>query len=303
MSWHFSRALVAEYSAASCSGGALCAPLSGSHTLLGFCSSDKTMEFFRRSRSGMTFEPLTEDRGEALLTLFLADSHAKTSAPQARAQASTASAPACGGKWQGLLARYDPVSCSWKTPQCSLFADSEPSLETWPRWGSMRNGECWERIPSVPTTSENESGYWPTPTADSVTERTQRYAQDGMPLTAAVRMFPTATATAYKGWSPNHNRADSDDRLDYTVEREAFLLGQTTPPKRLNPDWVEWLIGWPIGHTALKPLETDKFREWQRQHGGCSMSGEVDPNRPQESAQTEHPRHFMSPLLGTMIDK
>ena len=24
----------------------------------------------------------------------------------------------------------------------------------------------------------------------------------------------------------------------------------------LNPDWVEWLMGYPIGHTELKPLET-----------------------------------------------
>jgi len=109
---------------------------------------------------------------------------------------------------------------------------------------------------------------WPTPTVDSKTERTKRYSQGGMPLTAAVhaKTYPTATATAYKGWSPNHNRASTDDRLDYTVERESFQPGQQTPPMRLNPYWVEWLMGWPIGQTALKPLETDKFREWQQQH-------------------------------------
>ena len=83
---------------------------------------------------------------------------------------------------------------------------------------------------------------------------------------SARKMYPTATATAYKGWSPNHNRADTDDRLDYTVEREGFQPGQQTPPMRLNPNWVEWLMGWPIGQTALKPLETDKFQEWQQQH-------------------------------------
>jgi hypothetical protein len=61
----------------------------------------------------------------------------------------------------------------------------------------------------------------------------------------------------------------TDDRLDYTIEREGFSPGQKTPPKRLNPDWVEWLMGWPIGQTALKPLETGKYREWLQQHGGC----------------------------------
>lgn len=35
----------------------------------------------------------------------------------------------------------------------------------------------------------------------------------------------------------------------------------------LNPNWEEWLMGWPIGHTALKPLETDKLAEWYRWHG------------------------------------
>ena len=35
----------------------------------------------------------------------------------------------------------------------------------------------------------------------------------------------------------------------------------------LNPPWVEWLMGWPIGWTDLKPLETDKFRKWLQLHG------------------------------------
>ena len=34
----------------------------------------------------------------------------------------------------------------------------------------------------------------------------------------------------------------------------------------LNPTWVEWLMGWPLEWTDLKPLETDKFQEWQQQH-------------------------------------
>jgi len=34
----------------------------------------------------------------------------------------------------------------------------------------------------------------------------------------------------------------------------------------LNPTWVEWLMGWPLEWTDLKPLETDKFQQWQQQH-------------------------------------
>jgi hypothetical protein len=36
----------------------------------------------------------------------------------------------------------------------------------------------------------------------------------------------------------------------------------------LNPMWVEWLMGWPLGWTDLKPLETDKFQKWLDEHGG-----------------------------------
>jgi hypothetical protein len=35
----------------------------------------------------------------------------------------------------------------------------------------------------------------------------------------------------------------------------------------LNPMWVEWLMGWPLGWTDLKPLETDRFQKWQGEHG------------------------------------
>jgi hypothetical protein len=35
---------------------------------------------------------------------------------------------------------------------------------------------------------------------------------------------------------------------------------------QLNPSWVEWLMGWPIGWTDLKPLVTGKFRSVQPWH-------------------------------------
>ena len=37
----------------------------------------------------------------------------------------------------------------------------------------------------------------------------------------------------------------------------------------LNPLWVEWLMGWPIGWTDLKPLEKDRFQQWLRSFGDC----------------------------------
>jgi hypothetical protein len=37
---------------------------------------------------------------------------------------------------------------------------------------------------------------------------------------------------------------------------------------QLNPDWVEWLMGWPIGWTDCEPLGTDRFLLWWSLHGG-----------------------------------
>lgn len=48
---------------------------------------------------------------------------------------------------------------------------------------------------------------------------------------------------------------------------EDVAYSEVSSGGRLNPEWVEWLMGWPIGHTALKPLETDRYQEWLRWHG------------------------------------
>lgn len=37
----------------------------------------------------------------------------------------------------------------------------------------------------------------------------------------------------------------------------------------LNPLWVEWLMGWPIGWTGLDALATDKFQWWLQSHTRC----------------------------------
>ena len=34
------------------------------------------------------------------------------------------------------------------------------------------------------------------------------------------------------------------------------------------PELPEWLMGWPIGWTDCEPLEMDRFRAWQQEHGG-----------------------------------
>ena len=35
---------------------------------------------------------------------------------------------------------------------------------------------------------------------------------------------------------------------------------------QLNPEWVAWLMGWPIGWASSMPLETAKFQQWFNSH-------------------------------------
>ena len=141
---------------------------------------------------------------------------------------------------------------------------------TLPRWGLMLAGELFPQpIPAL-ITSEKGSGYWQTPVADDSAERTKgKWNSRGEPkLSAEVKMWPTPCASASKGSSPaaltrKDGKDRSGDRLDHAVM--SLHNGQ------LNPEWTEWLMGWPIGHTGLRPLETDRFREFMRQHSNCCL--------------------------------
>jgi hypothetical protein len=34
-----------------------------------------------------------------------------------------------------------------------------------------------------------------------------------------------------------------------------------------NPPYLEWVMGWPLDWTDIRPLGMDRFHEWQQQHG------------------------------------
>ena len=64
----------------------------------------------------------------------------------------------CGEKWRGSFVKYDPDSSLWRTHQCSLLGDLDEFLETWPQWGLMRDGECWEQQTLAQTISVTAFG-------------------------------------------------------------------------------------------------------------------------------------------------
>jgi hypothetical protein len=233
MSWLYSQVLVAEYSEANSLAGAPSALSSASPTPQAYSSPDRMTAFSRLSRFGMTFAPLTDDHGEAVLTWFLAGFLAKTSARQGKERALTEPEADFGARWLESFARWDRATSSWKTPQCSLLADLDVFSETWPRWGMMRAGECSEQSMPVRTTNEKESGLWRSPCA---------------------RDWKGTTA----------NTTYDQGRAQYIQLTEGGSVSGTIYP---NPITYEALMGWPLGWTDLKPLETDKFRQWQHSHG------------------------------------
>jgi len=257
MSWLFSQVLVEEYLGDTYSDGEQSALSNGNNTQLAYLPQDKMTDFSRLSRFGMMFKPLTESLGEELLMSYRAGSHAKTFLPQEKAQELTVNGQECGEKWQGSFAKFDPNMSMWKTHQCSLIEDWEQFSEIWPTWGSMRNGECWERQTLGLNTTEREFGLLPdnekffhTPTTGSSGGSNSRKAMVKRGVT-----WPTPTTGTGGG-----NAGGSG------VRRTAKENG-TYVPSSINPNLQEWLMGWPQDWTEIKPLETDKYRKWRQLHG------------------------------------
>lgn len=264
MSWLFSQALVEEYSEGICSDGEPFAQLNVMPTPHKFWRNDKTIDCSSLSRFGLTLRLLTEAHGGELLMSYLAGFHARTSAQQEKGLGSTESEADCGGTWQGSFAKFDLDSFSWKTVQYSLLGGSDEFSGIWPRWGSMRSGVLYLRPIPARTICENESGLWQTPVADDTVERKSgKWNSRGEPkLSAEVKLFPTPCARDYRGIGRS--------RLERTGSKAGECLPQVVGGL-LNPTWVEWLMGWPIGWTELEPLEMGKFQEWRQQHGVISQ--------------------------------
>jgi hypothetical protein len=289
MSWLFSQVLVEEYLGDISLDGEQSVQSSGNPIPQAYCAPDKMTAFSRLSRFGMTYKPLTDDLGEELLMSYRAGFHAKISQQQEKELASKESEAQCGEKWRGSFTKYDPDSSLWRTHQCSLLGDLEPFSETWPQWGLMRNGECWEQTTLAQTIRGTESGSeqnWPTPTAtdymgakqNGIESRNGRYVRTslttgvkfGAKLTDAVNLevkkkFPTPKLSDYKDRG-NMSNPSIQRRAAKGKQMDLSMVAHPTSGQ-LNPTWVEWLMGWPLGWTELKPLETDKSLSVLPLHG------------------------------------
>ena len=240
MSWHYLRELEGESLEDICSGGELLQPLKSKITHAEFYCNGKLMDSYLDSLYGMTFAPLMGNLGEqksmSSQEVFLV----RTSQSEEKAMDLREKDQVCGERWQGLLAKYDPIMSLWRTPQCSLLEDLEQSLETWSNWGSMLNGVCWEETMPNYLTEENEFGCWlPTMSVS-------------MKNGAASKRY--LNSKEYRGSMPMEWIRTSKDCAQY-----------------FHPDYAELLMDFPIKWTDLKPLAMDKFQSWRQQHGESSQ--------------------------------
>ena len=183
MSWLFSRGLVEASLQDNCWDGDASAQSNMTPTPQAFLWRGKTTDAWRRFPSGMTCEILTADRGEELLTWFRAASPARTSPAPGKASGSAGSVPACGAKWRELSVKFNPDSCSWRTVRCLFPEDLDWSSLTLPDWGSLHDGELWERTTQALPTEGSESGCWVgTQLAhESTTGRSAEFAEGRIP--------------------------------------------------------------------------------------------------------------------------
>jgi hypothetical protein len=241
MSYTYLQAQGEESSADSFSAIIPYAPSKSTSTAERSCSNVNAMESCHGSPYGMMSPPSMARRGKAKSMSSAAGSRAKTSHALEKALDSTESEAVCGRKWRESSAKWDRDSSSWKTHRC-LWEEVLPwSSVTLPAWGMMLDGECWERLTSVPPIIGNESGYLPT-------------------LRASV-------ATHGVCWK----RAEAGDHRSQIEDFLAWLSlnngGRRVSGRTVNPDFADWLMVWPIGWSDCEPLAMDKFQQWLHSHG------------------------------------
>ena len=167
-----------------------------------------------------------------------------------------------------------------------------PYSGTYTRAGMMRNGIVFRRQPLVPLTDVTGFSLWPTPTVmdhlENLNPRKDATATRSILLSQKVRMWPTPLSTdALKCPSDSLTRFVQDElKISFRKSRTRkyptptsrdWRTGSQNQEKRchlndivsvkeknngkLNPGWVEWLMGFPIGWTELNASETQSSRK------------------------------------------
>jgi hypothetical protein len=151
-----------------------------------------------------------------------------------------------------------------------------------PNHGSNSKGP--HNLKEVALTGWKPGMMWPTPQAHNAKETNapNEYLRNTPSLTALVHLRSanenTAATEEGRNFWPTPRTPSGGPDNSSTQKRPSGHQGTTNLQGavggKLNPTWVEWLMGWPLGWTDLRPLATAKFLSWQQQHG-VSLSEET----------------------------
>jgi hypothetical protein len=300
MSWHYLQEQAGESLEDICSDGVPLPPLRSKITHAAFYSNGKLTASYLDSLSGTTCKPSMANRGEAKSMSSAEDFPAPTFLVQEKGQESKAKNLGCGQRWRELYQKYDPALCSWRTHQCLWDEDLQESSATLPKSGMMQDGILLEPTTQVRHRSAKDFG--------SLRKLNQERAQSeqrtgGFVARADLESLRDAGATMENGYvgiaesihthsimrngtvavgaaPAMWNTPQANEDAAGTPEGDMQKMLGNNPLIRgvckdhwkrgtLNPEWVEWLMGWPIGWTDLKPLGMDKcqlVRPWHGQY-------------------------------------
>ena len=245
MTWvHLQESVCSQASAESTSGSDSpghstepSATSSGTPTASKSCKPESETDTLMTPPYGTTLPHSTGDRGVDAWIASLAASPARISHAQASGQGSKASAQASGGSSPGSLARWDRDSRCWRTCQ-ALDGICDPSCQNCDDWDMQFLAKPLPQPPS-----------WVRVIFDG--------ALSSLPSDVIARPFlPTPTHTINGG-----NRGGSKGRTGaYRPSVYRILNAYLGGP--CHPAFFDWLMGVPIGWTALEPLATPSYQQW-----------------------------------------
>jgi len=135
----------------------------------------------------------------------------------------------------------------------------------------MLNGVSYPQPNAERRISATGSGFIATPTA-----KANQLSPSMMKHASCRKMLPTPSTVDDGAFFNTSLGAQAQPRPTLGAMAKHNLWPMTDPAMgviqaggKLNPTWVEWLMGWPLGWTDLKPLAMDKFQQWLEQHGPC----------------------------------
>ncbi len=154
----------------------------------------------------------------------------KTLAMPGNAQASMERGQDSGVNTSEPLCSFDPATSSWRWDEYS---------ETWPRAGMMRNGKCYPRERLEHLTDENESGFWPTP------QKMDGQMKLVLSRVNMLRAGITIHEAPGKCSGGNSQLRDWCAAFPVGVPLSELLPILDSITGMLNPQWTEWLMGYP----------------------------------------------------------